>query len=27
VRIEHGALGSYLMVVNRQQGVKVTRVK
>jgi hypothetical protein len=27
VRIEHGALGSYLMMVGKQQGVKVTRVK
>jgi hypothetical protein len=27
IRIEHGALGSYMMVVNHQQGVKVTRVK
>lgn len=27
VRIEHGALGSYMMVVGKQQGVKVTRVK
>jgi hypothetical protein len=27
VRIEHGALGSYMLVVNHQQGVKVTRVK
>jgi len=27
VEIERGALGSYLMVVDRQQGVRVTRVK
>jgi len=27
VRIEHGALGSYMMVVGKQQGVKVTRIK
>ncbi|MBO0750278.1 MAG: hypothetical protein J2O44_07615 [Porphyrobacter sp.] len=27
VRIEHGALGSYLMVINHQQAVKVTRIK
>ncbi len=27
IRLEHGALGSYMMVVNHQQGVKVTRVK
>jgi hypothetical protein len=27
IRIEHGALGSYMMVVNHQQGVKVTRFK
>jgi hypothetical protein len=27
VRIEHAALGSYLLVVNKQQGVKVTRIK
>jgi len=27
VKVEHGALGSYLLVVNHQQGVKVTRVK
>jgi hypothetical protein len=27
IRVEHGALGSYMMVVNHQQGVKVTRVK
>jgi len=27
VRIEHGALGSYLLVVNQQQGVRVTRIK
>jgi hypothetical protein len=27
VRIEHGALGSYLMMVGKQGGVKVTRVK
>jgi hypothetical protein len=27
VRIEHGALGSYLMMVGKQAGVKVTRVK
>lgn len=27
VRIEHGALGSYLMIVGHQQGVKVTRIK
>ena len=27
VRIEHGALGSYMMVVGKQAGVKVTRIK
>jgi hypothetical protein len=27
VRVEHGALGSYLMMVGKQAGVKVTRVK
>lgn len=27
VRIEHGALGSYLMMVGKQAGVKVTRIK
>jgi len=27
VEIQRGALGSYLMVVDRQQGVRVTRVK
>lgn len=27
VRIEHGALGSYMMMVGKQAGVKVTRVK
>ena len=27
VRIEHGALGSYMLIVNHQQGVKVTRIK
>jgi hypothetical protein len=27
VRIERGALGSYMLVVNSQQGVKVTRIK
>lgn len=27
VRVERGALGSYLMVVGKQQGVKVTRIK
>jgi hypothetical protein len=27
IRIEHGALGSYMMIVNHQQGVKVTRIK
>jgi hypothetical protein len=27
VRIERGALGSYLLVANHQQGVKVTRIK
>jgi hypothetical protein len=27
VRIERGALGSYLLVFNHQQGVKVTRIK
>jgi hypothetical protein len=27
VRIEHGALGSYMMMVGKQAGVKVTRIK
>lgn len=27
IRIEHGALGSYMMFVGKQQGVKVIRVK
>ena len=27
VEIQRGALGSYLMVVDRQQGVRVSRIK
>ena len=27
IRIERGALGSFMLIANRQQGVKVTRIK